>query len=141
MTSEGSNFSQTICILGLLPFLLIGIVWVLGCLRAIVYFFSWLRLQTLSTRWLTISLPLIPPLMLFLGACLKHRHDAFIECSTIFTLLSAIVITMTVIISGALHTYPVVEKIAMSLQQMKRWQKTLLIGLMLDLLLSRLMRG
>lgn len=142
MTPEGSiHISQAICFIGLLPFLLLGLVLMLGCLRALWYFVNWLRTQSLSTRWLTVTLPLVPVLVMLIGTWVERKPDNITTCGLTFTILSGISVATVFFISGALHAYAVLEKLTHTIRQTACWQKVLLAGILLDLVISSAFRG
>ena len=142
MTPEGStHISQAICIIGLLPFLVLGLGLVLGCLRALWYFVNWLRAQSLSTRWLLTTLPLTPVLVVFIGTCVEPQPGNITTCGLTFTVLSAISVGAVFAVSGVLHTFTVVKGLSSRSKHIPGWQKVLVVGVILDLMISGILRG
>ena len=113
----------------------------LGCLRATWYFFGWIRVQSVSTKWLTFTLPLLPPVAAVVSSWNQRTMSEFTALSIIFSVFVVVGIGSTLFVATLLHSAPAVKSIARQFLRLPHWHKALLAVVLLDLILFRALRG
>jgi hypothetical protein len=122
---------------------ILGLSWFAGMLRALYFYFLWVRSLKMGLRWLVILVANICP-VIFIGSMnfFQNSQNNFYTFFTVLSCLGVICMTWYLGIFGFIQTILLYKKGAIWFYhfwaRIKIWKKILLIAVSLDIVLWKL---